>query len=65
MNFTVINKDNLNIIYEFLKSTSSKHFRYYSKRKPEDVIEHHLYTIVGTIENQPVCFAGAVARFLA
>jgi len=56
MNFTVINKDNLNIIYDFLKTTSSKHFRYYSKRIPEDVIGYHLYTIVGTIDNQPVCY---------
>ena len=56
MNFTVINKDNLNIIYDFLKTTSSRHFRYYSKRIPEDVIGYHLYTIVGTIDNQPVCY---------
>jgi hypothetical protein len=56
MNFTIINKDNINIIYDFLNTTSSKKFRYYNKRKPEDVIINHLYTIVGTIENQPVCY---------
>ena len=48
--------NNINIIYDFLKTTSSKHFRYYNKRKPEDVINNHLYTIIGTVENQPVCY---------
>ena len=51
MEFTVINKNNINIIYNFLKTTTSKYFRYYNKRKPEDVINNHLYTIIGTIEN--------------
>ena len=56
MEFTVINKNNINIIYNFLKTTTSKYFRYYNKRKPEDVINNHLYTIIGTIENEPVCY---------
>jgi GNAT superfamily N-acetyltransferase len=56
MNFTIIDINNINIIYDFLKTTSSKHFRYYNKRKPEDVINNHLYTIIGTVENQPVCY---------
>jgi hypothetical protein len=56
MNFTVINKDNIGIIHDFLKTTSSKHFRYYNKRKPEDVINQHKYTIVGTVDNQPVSY---------
>ena len=56
MDFIVINKFNVYILYDFLKTTSSKYFRYYDKRKPEDVINNHLYTIVGIVEKEPVCY---------
>ena len=56
MNFTVINKENIDILYDFLNTTSSKYFRYYNTRKPEDVINNHLYTIVGIVDNQPISY---------
>lgn len=56
MNFTIINNNNISLIYDFLKTTSSKYFRYYNKRNPEEVIKNHLYTIIGTVEDIPVCY---------
>jgi RimJ/RimL family protein N-acetyltransferase len=52
MNIITIDNSNSNLIYEFLKNTSSEHFRYYNKRKPEDVINNHSYTIISTIEKE-------------
>jgi len=52
MNIITIDNNNSNLIYNFLKNTSSDHFRYYNKRRPEDVINNHCYTILGTIKNE-------------
>ena len=50
MNIIKIDNNNSNLIYNFLKNTSSDHFRYYNKRRPEDVINNHCYTILGQLK---------------
>ena len=60
MNFININNNNIDLINKFLKNTTSKHFRYYNKRKPEDAIKNHVYTIIGVTneenDNKYVCY---------
>ena len=56
MDFIIINKNNISYIYDFLKSVSSKHFRYYNKRTPENAIETQLYTIIGIKNNEIVSY---------
>ena len=56
MDFILVNRDNTSHIYKFLKTTTSKYFRYYEKRTPEDAISNHLYTIVGYVDDEPVSY---------
>lgn len=56
MNFIVVNRDNITHVHKFLKTTTSKHFRYYEKRTPEDSINNHVYTIVGYFDNEIVSY---------
>lgn len=48
MEFVKINKDNLDLLEEFINKagTSLKHFRYFSSREPKETIKNHIVTYV-------------------
>lgn len=56
MNYITVNSFNIYLVNDFLRNTSSKHFRYYTKRKPETTIPNHLYTVIGIKDNIPICY---------
>jgi ribosomal protein S18 acetylase RimI-like enzyme len=60
-NIRIEDKVKVEDIYKFLEKREliSKHFRYYDKRKPEEVIKNHYYTIL-CYENEKVIGYGHI-----
>jgi GNAT superfamily N-acetyltransferase len=54
MEFIIINIDNLDLLKEFFSNNDSPFFRYYSKRKYEDAIKNHKYTVILKYNNDNI-----------
>lgn len=56
MDFIQITLQNRDLLDTFLKNDLSDHFRYYRTRNVDDCIRSHTYTVIGTLEGQPIAY---------
>jgi GNAT superfamily N-acetyltransferase len=59
MEIVEIDETNIDFIHQFLKDPNeiSHHFRYFEKRRPEDVLGQHVCTFVGLDRETKKCIA--------
>lgn len=51
----ITSNKNIDILQEFLKNKLSDNFRYFNKRDIS-VIDNHLITLIGTVNNKPIAY---------